>query len=383
MMKELISLDLEKIVSVEAYEDVAVESIDGLVAEQIKSVQSEKNPIADRSEVFWKALFNWYQYINSGTLSLERTTFLYVVITPGSFKPGSIPESFHSANTDKEAIVALRTARDTLWGTTEELKFQVPISYGSYLDVLFNNANSGIVTQIIKAMRIEIYSPDYDQRLFELFRSQSIPIEYADVLFTYMLGWVHERVNDETKHGKPAYIKCKDFINELRSQIRRYNQIGILAYVSTNPSDHDTQKELNRHDTYVKQLSFIELTISEKLRAASDFLRTSAEKTDWANSGIVVQQSFDEYRNGLIRMWNNHWGIESLDLLTPAVEKGRRLFYKCQIDVRISKVQGKDVPEFFGAGYLHYLANEPPNIPLIGWHPLYKDLLKSRGDESE
>ena len=81
MMCELISLDIEKIVSVEALEDVAVESKGSVVAEQIKSVQSGNNPIADRSEVFWKTLYNWYQYVKQGDLSLNNTTFRFVVIS--------------------------------------------------------------------------------------------------------------------------------------------------------------------------------------------------------------------------------------------------------------------------------------------------------------
>ena len=383
MMCELISLNLEKIVSVEALEDVAVESEDSVVAEQIKSVQSGNNPIADRSEVFWKSLYNWYQYIKNGDLLLNNTTFRLVVISNRNVTAGVIAETFHAANTDEEAKAALKTAQETLWGMKNELKAQVPSGYSSYLDIIFNAGNSAIVTQIVKAMQIEIHPSNYDEDFYKRFCSQPIPPEYAEELFTYMLGWVYERVNAKTKHGLPAYIQCKDFRDALQSQIRRYNQNGILASVATRPSENETQKELDRQDIYLKQLGLIELDVSDKLKAANDFLRTSAEKTAWAERGIVAPQSFDDYNDGLLRIWSTQSRLVSLTPSSTNIQSGQRLYLICQDAVRTTKVQGNDTPEFFGAGSLHSLANEPPQEPLIGWHPTYKDLLKANGDANE
>ncbi len=383
MMCELISLDLEKVVSVEALEDVAIESEDSVVVEQIKSVQSGNNPIADRSEVFWKSLYNWFQYIKDGDLSLDNTTFRFVVISNRNVTAGVIPESFHAAHTDEDAKSALKAAQDTLWGTKNELKAQVPSGYSSYLDILFNVENSAIVAQIVRAMRIETHPSNYDDSFYKKFCSQTIPPEYAEELFTYMLGWVYERVNDQTKHGLAAYIKCKDFRDALQSQIRRYNQNGILASVATRPSEHETQKELDRQDIYIKQLGLIELDVSDKFKAANDFLRTSAEKTAWAERGIVAPQSFDDYHDGLIRIWTTQSRLVSLAPSPTNIQSGQRLYLICQDAVRTTKVQGNDTPEFFGAGSLHSLANEPSHAPLIGWHPMYKDLLKASGDANE
>jgi len=383
MMCELISLDLEKIVSVEALEDVAVESENSVVAEQIKSVQSDNNPIANRSEVFWKSLYNWYQYIKNGDLSLKNTTFQLVVISNRNLTAGIIAESFHMAHTGDEAKVALKIAQDTLWGTKNELKAQVSSGYSSYLDILFNSENTAIVTQIVKAMQIEIHQSNYDENFYKKFCSLPIPPEYAEELFTYMLGWVHERVNAQTKHGLAAYIQCKDFRDALQSQIRRYNQNGILASVATRPSENETQKELDRQDIYIKQLGLIKLDVSEKLKAANDFLRTSAEKTAWAERGIVALQSFDDYHDGLIRVWSTQSLLVSLTPSPTNIQSGQKLYLICQDTVRTTKVQGHDTPEFFGAGSLHSLANEPHQEPLIGWHPTYKDLLKSSGETNE
>ena len=65
---ELISHDSSRVVSVEAYDDVAFENDDTLVAEQLKSVLSDNNPLADRSVVLWKTIYNWSTYVSRGTL---------------------------------------------------------------------------------------------------------------------------------------------------------------------------------------------------------------------------------------------------------------------------------------------------------------------------
>ena len=67
MLFELISVD-DRIVSIEKLDDVAVEADGTVIAEQVKSVTSANNPIAERSSVFWKTLYNWCTYIEAGAL---------------------------------------------------------------------------------------------------------------------------------------------------------------------------------------------------------------------------------------------------------------------------------------------------------------------------
>ena len=377
MMNELISLDLEQIVSVEALEDVAIESEHGVIVEQIKSVQSSNNPVADRADVFWKTIYNWLHYVKNGNLSLDKTIFRIIVNSNRAINMGDIPSFFNAASDEKDAETAIKYARDSLWGSTGELKSQIPTGYSHYLDEIFDPKNKPLVVQIIKNMQIMIYKLDYDDSLYKKFCSQTIPDEYAQELFIYMLGWVYEQVNKQIKDGHASFIKCKEFRDELQALVRRYNQNAMLASISVKPNENDTKRELDRQDTYIKQLGFIDADMSEKLRAANDYLRTSAEKTIWAERGIVVSKSFDEYYDSLIRIWNNQNRLTGLSPGSTDAETGQKLYYSCQDAVRSIKVQGKDTPDFFGAGTLHALANYPPEEPQIGWHRHYKKLLKT------
>ena len=382
MMYELISIDSDRIVSVEAIDDVAIETDEKIIAEQIKSVQSSNNPLTDRATVFWKTLYNWWQYVVSGKLVLEKTVFRMIIISNRTLTTGVIPESFTTADNIDAAREALQKAKETLWGIEEELRKNIPDDYAPYLNTLFDNGNALDVEKIIKAMQIEVHPSDYDDKLYKKFSGLPIPQEYAQELFIYMLGWVYEQVNDQTKTGTPAYIQCGHFRDTLQAQIRRYNQSATLAWATTSPSEQEAQREFKRYDVYIRQLGLIQLDISDKLQAASDYLRTSSEKTIWAEQGIVAPQSFSDYYDSLVRMWRNQSRLVALSQSGTVVDNGKRVYFTCQEQVRTIRVQGMDAPESFGVGSLHTLANNPTDDPLIGWHPSYKELLRA-GDSHE
>jgi len=161
MLYELISVD-DRIVSVEKLDDVAVETDGGVTAVQVKSVTSSNNPIADRSVVFWKTLYNWCAYVEEGMLP-SNAVFRFAVVANRTIKPGSIQESFKNARTDAEAKQALADAKATLIGdsTVEGL----PDSYREYVKYIFDVSHETTVYGIIKSMEIEIHNDSYDEDL--------------------------------------------------------------------------------------------------------------------------------------------------------------------------------------------------------------------------
>lgn len=117
MLFELISVD-DRVVSVEILDDVAVETDGKVIAEQVKSVTSANNPIAERSSVFWKTLYNWCTYIVAGDLP-SGAIMRFVVVSNGTVFPGGIQASFMNAHSDYEAQKALADAKEAILGTTQ------------------------------------------------------------------------------------------------------------------------------------------------------------------------------------------------------------------------------------------------------------------------
>ena len=380
MLYELISVD-DRVVSVEKLDDVAVE-IDGkVIAEQLKSVTSSNNPIADRASVFWKTLYNWCTYIEGSSLPPDAI-LRFVVVSNSTVTPGSIQKTFMDAHTDDEAQRALIYAKDTILHTSTEdsnvdIYATLPESYRDYIKYLFDDARSQIVCNIIKSIEIEIHNDSYNEDLLLRFSNQpGLPSEYADLLLADMLGWVTQTVLSFTKRNMPAYISSEDYRKALTLQIRACNTNAVLRAISSPPSHIEQSGEVERLDTYIRQLKLIEADDSTLFDAASDFLRAKIDKIEWAQRGLVNEQSFDDYYDALYRMWVNQKHIMGLQYRTDPISCGTAVYFRCRNDSGHLKLQGIETPPFFGSGTLQLMANNPANAPQIGWHPQYIKLLK-------
>ena len=272
---ELISVD-DRIVSVEAYDDVAIETDEIIIAEQTKSVLSSNNPITNRAEAFWKAIYNWCDYIKNGEIPEKALVLKYVVVSSHDIKAGTIPSLFAAAKTGEEAKAALENARKELLGDDVEKKAPISQSLKPYIDFCFAQENESFVLKVISLLQIAIHEDSYDEKLLEKFKRQLIPQEYATELFESMLGWVSDQVHRQTKQNKPAYILSKDYRAALELQIRSRDCKRIWHAVSVQPEDYTTTAEVDRHDIYIKQLELIDIDTSDIFEAASDFLRTRA-----------------------------------------------------------------------------------------------------------
>lgn len=380
MLYELISVD-DRIVSIEKLDDVAVEADGKVIAEQVKSVTSANNPIAERSSVFWKTLYNWCTYIETGALP-SGAIMRFVVVSNGIVTPGSIQASFMNACSDSDAQKALADAKKSILGTAQDnfatdMYAALPDSYREYIRYLFDGNRTKIVCDMIKSMEIEIHNNTYDEDLLNRFSNQvGLPAEYVDLLLTDMLGWVTQTVESFTKDNKPAYISAAEHRKALNTQIRAYNTNAVLRAVSQVPSKDEQSGEIERLDTYIRQLQLVEMDDATLYEAASDFLRAKIDKIEWAQRGIVHAQSFEDYHDALYRIWTNQKQLMGLQYRTDAIACGKAVYFKCRNDSAQQKLQGVETPPFFGSGSLHDLANTPADSPRIGWHPQYITLLK-------
>lgn len=377
---ELISLD-DRIVSVEAYDDVAVETEDTVIAEQMKSVLSGNNPTANRAIDFWKTIKNWCEYIKSKELPDKNLVLKYVIVASHGLPLGAIPQSFSDSDNEASAKSALDKARTALLGNTAEEGKTLGAELKQYIDYCFAPENEHLVCKTISFMKIEVHEETYDDELITRFSHQPIPPEYTDVLFYAMLGWVTEQVHQFTKQNKPAYISSADYQKALVAQIRSKNQSSILNAISVSPTEIDMQQEIDRHDTYIKQLELINMEVPEIYRAASDFLRTGVEKTEWGKRGIVIEENLEDYNDSVKRIWDARVMLANNQHFDDEIKKGKGIYAQCSLDVQNIKLQGATPPSFFGNGTLHTMANEPNDSPLIGWHPDYKEKLKEGGKQ--
>jgi hypothetical protein len=144
-----------------------------------------------------------------------------------------------------------------------------------------------------------------------------------------MLGWVTRQVESFTKDSRPAYIAALEYRNELTSQIRASNVGSILRAVSTKPSFTEIGNEVERFDTYIKQLKLIDIDETTLFEAASDYLRIKVEKTEWAQRGIVTADSFDDYHDALCRTWTNQKRLSETQYGSEPIKCGQVIYSNC------------------------------------------------------
>lgn len=378
MLYNLISLE-DIVVSIEKIDDVSVETLDGIViAEQLKSVTSDGNPITERSIVFWKTLYNWFNYVKSNKIVLDKTVFRMVVVSNHSLIIGGIVEQFHKSKNKQEAQKSLEKAKQKIWGKDDSLKSKVPSTYEPYLEILFSAKNIDLVAEIISRFEIEVHDANYDENLLKRFMGQTIPSEFADNLFIFMLGWVTEEVNKYMKIGLPAIVESSKYRNILVAQCRMYNQQKIIPQLSSLITKEDAETEVESQDIYIRQLDLIQMSFDEKLDAASDYLQTKAEKTIRAEKGLFMPQFSNNYHDTVFRLWKSKRKQILFSRTNNDEEIGQLLYAEMEGDVTLID---SSLPSFFGSGTLQSMANKPSGEPEIGWHPNYKKLLKEKSDE--
>jgi hypothetical protein len=322
--------------------------------------------------------------VKDDDLTINKTLFRFLVISEYSITAGSIVEQFNAARTIESAELALSNAKIELWGKDEEKKSSVPISYGDYLNTVFDKQNSDIVGKLITRMSVIIYEGNYDEKAKAKFNAiPGLFPEFAENLYKDMFGWVMDRVVSQCKTGKPAFISKLDFDSALAVHQRAYNQNASIPALSTPIDEAVVSGVVKKHnpDTYIRQLELIQVDFTDKCKAASDYLRTKEEIAKRAEKGLFTPNSMDDYHDRLRRSWSSARTRVRLSTGTD-IEKGNLLLSETSDAALSARLQGADVPSFFGSGSLHALANAPKEKPEIGWHPQYETLLKG-GIENE
>ena len=125
----------------------------------------------------------------------------------------------------------------------------------------------------------------------------------------------------------------------------------------------------------MRQLELIEATEEDRLRAIGDYLRSSADKADWAESGEIFSGSLDGWDEGLITKHSMAKG-DVTDLhgeKSPAVQ-GRLIYRQCA--QHLAPLEGRAVPSHF----VHGCYNDLADRRRIGWHGDYLTLLEHGGE---
>jgi hypothetical protein len=347
-------------VSLEYLDDVAVHRGDGsYVLEQSKSALNS-NPAADRSEVLWKTFANWADLCASGTVSSTTTDFrLYITPT----KVGEIVQLMH-------AVTSPQAVADVL-GKIKKLLNPKSKRAGCIPHVTrFLSGGDELCSEIIRRFKLVTEeTPEEAVREYVRVGASRVPADAINDLSSAAIGMSRDRVDKLIREGHPPILQATVFRRSFSVFARRFNLTNLLAHTTPPPSSEVVEALVNSSPIFVRQLRAIEAGQDMLVTAVSDYLRTTVEKVNWADEGLILESSLDELDSQLERHHTiTRDEIEDTMAAHSEAARGRTLYRKCASTVL--PLEGQPLPGHFIAGAYNCLAD----ASRLGWHPQYLDL---------
>jgi hypothetical protein len=346
-------------VSLEHLDDVAIHYADGTVTlEQTKSALKQ-NPLTDWSADMWKAIANWLDGLSTGQITAGKSRFrLYV--TPQ--RHGDWAQALSDAGTaaDVAELTALIKAK---YAKQKKAKGCEPFIQ------CFLHASDQERLAVVTNFKVLSDDADPVDALRDLLKAAVAP-ELVDVLCQSAIGIAKEQADRLIRDGKPALIDADVFKRNFRAFVQKINIAGLLSSFTPAPTHGQVEVLLSARPTFIRQLEIIDATENDRVRAVSDFLRASADKSAWAELGLVFEGSLSDWDDDLVRRHGLICGeIADLHADKNAPSRGRLIYNRCaQLQ---APLDGRAVPGHFVHGCFNALAD----LMRLGWHPDYQSLL--------
>jgi hypothetical protein len=344
-------------VSLEFLDDVAVHNRDStVILEQTKSALRQ-NPLSDWAVDLWKALANWLDTVSNGTIVPETSQFrLYV--TP--YRTGPWAQALNDSNSAAD-VASLTQAIRSKFNKKKTLTCAPYVQ--RFLDAT-DDERAAVVT------KLSVLSEDDPiEAIRSLIRTTVAP-EMVEILCRAVIGMAKEQADSLIRNGELPMIDGDHFKTNFIAFVQRNNLPGLLSSFTMAPGEDEVAALLYARPTFIRQLEIIDAGVEDRVRAVSDYLRTSADKSLWAESGLVFKGSLRELDDDLVRR-HRLISDEVADLFTErdASFRGRQSYRRCaQLQ---APLDGRAVPGHFVHGCYNGLAD----LLRLGWHPDYQSLL--------
>lgn len=342
-------------VSLEYLDDVAIHYSSGnVVLEQSKSALSG-NPASDRSVELWKALSNWANLPISVISATD--TFRYYV-TP--LKVGGLVGKLNDATTVAESQILLKKFKTKTFQGKNGVGIEPHIAK-------FLAAGDEICVRLIQRFQLSSEPDPVDTirgRLVAI-----LPEESLEQFCAAAIGMAKNEIEALIRAGKKPVLQAGAFRSRFRAFIRKHDLSTLLSPTSNVPAEKQIESVRSTQPTFVRQLAAIDASNILVTSAISDFLRTAADKVNWADAGSIVESSLDDLDHSLLRhhtltfdeLKDTHAHLEP-----PA--RGRQLYRRCT-ELQIP-LEGRSLPTYFVSGEFNSLADDRR----LGWHPDHQTL---------
>ncbi len=346
-------------VSLEFKDDVAVHHADGkLLLEQTKSALRQ-NPISDWAGDLWKAFENWRAMIVGKEIDASLTDY-HLYVTPQ--KKGDFVQALSAAADVKAAEAILKVIRAKLG------KLKAVPGCAEHLQPFLD---ADAEQQIAIVTRFSLESEGEDP--LDAIRAVLLPViseNQIDVLIKSGIGQAKQALDRLIQRGERPILDADVFRRDFHAFVRQNNMPGLLTSFGGAPSGDLVAGIASTRPTFIRQLELVDANDEERLRAVSDYLRASADKSDWADRGVIFPGSLDTWDDDLVRRYGMIRGdVADLHTDRSAPVQGRLIYRQCA--QHQAPLEGRVVPGHFVHGSFNDLADRRR----VGWHADYDTLL--------
>lgn len=356
-------------IGIETIDDIAVLAPDGtVIREQDKhSILKKGNPLRDNSRALWNTLNIWLEAIKDKEIDIDRTVLFLVT---NKTLPDCLAKRI-GEGTEKDEISSCVKELRTLGANCPEGIIKIVKSVLSYDDSTLENL-------FLKITVNDETDASYGDSLYQEIASYlHIPdnLNISEIIQA-LLGWVHDTCLILWRRGEPAWLSREAFDNQYTRIISKYQKNTFVEKAVRMLPIKDSDRNSKIGETFVKQLSLISVSETEVFEAIDDFIRFLSEQIRLSREGDVTKKDFDAFKDRLESRWKSisnreiRFKKKSLENGLDLEDIGYDIYFNC-MDHRES-LAGQQTEEYYlTRGAYHELAN----IPLIGWHLDYKQLL--------
>ncbi len=354
-------------VGIETLDDVAVETANGeIYLEQDKlSFQENVNVFSDRSKNLWNTITTWLKAVKSGEVNLDQTCFF---LASNKKCDSSLVLSISNATTSDAALACIDALKEIAATPSKTIE--------PFVDEIFKEEYRNILPDLILKIHLaDISTSDRSSLRTQIIDNLPIPewaMRYREGIVHTLHGWLHQQVMDAWEARVPAWILRNAFVNQfdailtdLRRQTSRERMEHLIPLL---PEQINKQKGA----TFVKQVYLVSDDDELVEESIADYLRSSVEKMRLSKEGDITDADWIDFESNLKR----HWKTISRRVLATQSDLSDRDQGFCILDQTIDHKEylaGEPTQQsYLTRGAFHRLAD----VPQIGWHPKYKDLLE-------
>jgi len=349
---------------IEKIDDISIETNGIIDVYQLKLHINSVANLTNGSTDLWKTLRVWSEGINTG--SLDPVNSLFTMITTAASPKGTIPSmlkpnSNNERNVEEILKELISIAKDSGNATNKK-------SYDSFLSLTEEQQKA-----LINNINIIDSSLDINGSKAMILQRLKFSTLNVGALFERLEGWFMGQVILQLQNARDE-ITAKEVRNRVLDIADSLKSDNLPNDFNTPIPGDDTKLDPYRNQTFVAQLSLINVNQRMINHAIGDYYRAFSQKSRWLREGLITPDDDLNYNKRLYDDWDNKFAIisDSVEKDEPEVQSlNGRNFYQTHYVSTCPQIFIKERfrEDYMVRGCCHMLADRKQ----IGWHPDYEN----------